>query len=207
MDMRTIIHIQDLVTSKIQTKYNQLKNKVNDILDSLREMVREYPGVVIICTMMIIFPFNDLLTISISGFLIYMAVLAKQYIKNKIEKETLENLDIDRFGNSMENKKSVIDIINEYIENCFDRDVLFFNIIDRDDYIDTETERRLLNELLDSALLNMSEEMRINLSRYVSEEGLTRIIGRRCMMVVTIFVANHNKNIYQQRDENKRIEI
>lgn len=205
--MRTIIHIQDLVTSKIQTKYNQLKNKVNDILDSLREMVREYPGVVIICTMMIIFPFNDLLTISISGFLIYMAVLAKQYIKNKIEKETLENLDIDRFGNSMENKKSVIDIINEYIENCFDRDVLFFNIIDRDDYIDTETERRLLNELLDSALLNMSEEMRINLSRYVSEEGLTRIIGRRCMMVVTIFVANHNKNIYQQRDENKRIEI
>ena len=184
-----------------------MKNKVNDILDSLREMVLEYPGVVIICTMMIIFPFNDLITISVSGFVIYMAVLAKQYIKHRIEKETLESLELDRFGSSTENKKSVIDIINEYIENCFDRDVLFFNIIDKDDYIDTETERRLLNELLDSALLNMSEDMRIKLSRYVSDEGLTRIIGRRCMMVVTIFVANHNKNIYQQRDENKRIEI
>lgn len=188
-------------------KYQQLKNKIINIIDSLKEMVLEYPGVVIICTMMIIFPFNDLLTIFISGFLIYIAVLAKQYIKNKIEKETLESLDLDRFGNSTENKKSVTDIINEYIENCFDRDVLFFNIIDRDDYIDTETERRLLNELLDSALLNMSEEMRIKLSRYISEEGLTRIIGRRCMMVVTIFVANHNKNIYQKTDDEKRIEI
>lgn len=193
--------------NKIQMKYSQFKKKVQTIIEALQKMVEEYPGVVVLCTMMIIFPFNDLITISVSGFVIYMAVLAKQYIKHRIERETLESLELDRFGNSIENKKSVIDIINEYIENCFDRDVLFFNIIDKDDYIDSETERKLLNELLDSALLNMSEEMRVKLSRYVSDEGLTRIIGRRCMIVVTIFVANHNKNIYQQRDENKRIEI
>ena len=182
--------MKELIMNKIQMKYSQFKKEMERIIEALKEMITEYPGVVILCIMIIIFPFNDLITISVSGFIIYMAVLAKQYIKHRIERETLESLELDRFGNSTENKKSIIDIINEYIENCFDRDVLFFNIIDKD-----------------SALLNMSEDMRIKLSRYVSDEGLTRIIGRRCMMVVTIFVANHNKNIYQQRDESKRIEI
>ena len=192
---------------KIQTYYKTLIQKKDNFILTLMTFASVYPGWVILCTMMIIFPFNDLISISISGAIIYLAVLSKQYIKHKIEQETLNNIDMDRFGNSAENKKSVLDIINDYIENCFDRDVLFFNIVNNDDYIDTETERRLLNELLDSALINMSDKMRLKLAIYVTDESLTRIIARRCMMVVTIFVANHNKNIYQRTNEEKRIEI
>lgn len=207
MVLTKVIQIKESISNKIQTEYNQLKKRIMNFIKNIGEMITEYPGIVVITTMLIIFPFNDLLTISISGFLIYMAILTKQYIKSRIEKETLDSIDLDRFGNSSDNKKSIMDIINDYVENCFDRDVLFFNIINKDDYIDQETERRLLNELLDSTLINMSSKMRLKLSRYISEEELTKIIGRRCMMVITIFVATHNQNIYKRTNDNKRIEL
>lgn len=207
MILTKVIQIKESISNKIQTEYNQLKKRIMNFIKNIGEMITEYPGIVVITTMLIIFPFNDLLTISISGFLIYMAILTKQYIKSRIEKETLDSIDLDRFGNSSDNKKSIMDIINDYVENCFDRDVLFFNIINKDDYIDQETERRLLNELLDSTLINMSSKMRLKLSRYISEEELTKIIGRRCMMVITIFVATHNQNIYKRTNDNKRIEL
>lgn len=207
MVLTKVIQIKESISNKIQTEYNQLKKRISNFIKNIGEMITEYPGIVVITTMLIIFPFNDLLTISISGFLIYMAILTKQYIKSRIEKETLDSIDLDRFGNSSDNKKSIMDIINDYVENCFDRDVLFFNIINKDDYIDQETERRLLNELLDSTLINMSSKMRLKLSRYISEEELTKIIGRRCMMVITIFVATHNQNIYKRTNDNKRIEL
>lgn len=207
MELTKVIQIKESISNKIQTEYNQLKKRIMNFIKNIGEMITEYPGIVVLTTMLIIFPFNDLLTISISGFLIYMAILTKQYIKSRIEKETLDSIDLDRFGNSSDNKKSIMDIINDYVENCFDRDVLFFNIINKDDYIDQETERRLLNELLDSTLINMSSKMRLKLSRYIPEEELTKIIGRRCMMVITIFVATHNQNIYKRTNDNKRIEL
>lgn len=205
--MKTFIQIKELITEKIQTCYKKFIQKKDEFVQILIDMLSIYPGWVTLGVMLIIFPFNDLISITVSGSIIYLTILCRQYIKHKIEKDTLDSIDMDRFGNSLENKKSILDIINDYIENCFDRDVLFFNVIDKDDYIDTETERRLLNELLDSSLVNMSEQMRLKLSIYVTDEALTRIIARRCMMVVTIFVANHNKNIYQRTSDEKRIEI
>jgi len=160
--------------------------------------------------MVFLFIFNDLLTIAISGSIIYLTISIRQYVRNKIEQETLNNIDLDRWGDYTEgsNKKTIMDIIGEYVESCFDRDVLFFNVINHDDYIDTETERQLLNELLDSALVNMSDQIRSKLALYTGSENLTRLIARRCMMTITIYVANHNKNIYQRiSEDNRKVEI
>ena len=182
-----------------------LSNTVKETIELSKKALETYPGYCILFFMILSFIKYDLITVSISGCIIYITILIKQYIKNKIEQENIKSIDLDRVGSIIEgsDKKSILDIINDHVENCFDRDVLFFNVIDKDDYITSEVERSLLNELLDSALINMSNEVRIKLSQYVGSDNLTHLIARRCMMVVTIFVANHNKNIYQRTKENK----
>ena len=54
----------------------------------------------------------------------------------------------------------------------------------------------------------MSDQIRSKLALYTGTENLTRLIARRCMMTITIYVANHNKNIYQRiSEDNKKVEI
>ena len=196
--------------TKLQNLLSFSINKGKDIITGIANILNTQPGYCILFAMVFLFIFNDLLTIAISGSIIYLTISIRQYIRNKIEQETLNNIDLDRWGDYTEgiNKKNIMDIIGEYVESCFDRDVLFFNVINHDDYIDTETERQLLNELLDSALVNMSDQIRSKLALYTGTENLTRLIARRCMMTITIYVANHNKNIYQRiSEDNRKIEI
>lgn len=184
---------------------NQMGIEIKNSILSLKEKIEEFPGWAILISMICFYLYNgELNSVILLGVMIYASVLSNRYIRHRIEKETLDSLDLDRISN--ENKSSILDIISKYVENCFDRDVLFYAVINNDDYIDNETERRLLDELLDSALINMSDEMRLKLSKYVGSENLIRILGRTCMTIVTIFVANHNKNIYQ-KIENKKVEI
>ena len=62
--------------------------------------------------MVFLFIFNDLLTIAISGSIIYLTISIRQYIKNKIEQEMLSNIDLDRWGDHEEDsdKKTIMDI-------------------------------------------------------------------------------------------------
>lgn len=204
------MEVKEAITKFLQNIRLLLNNLTKSATTSLKDILSNQPGYCIGLIMIFFFIKYDLLTVSISGCIIYLTIIIRQYIRNKIEQDILNNIDLDRWGDKIDgsNKKTIMDIIGEYVEECFDRDVLFFNVIQYDDYIDNETERRLLNELLDSALVNMSDQMRMKLSQYVGSDNLTHIIARRCMMTITIYVANHNKNIYQRiSDDNKKIEI
>lgn len=205
--MEKIIKVKDMSIEKIILIINSMntftKDSIVDIKNNIEENKEWY--IVILMFSLYLFSKHDLNEIVLCGVVLYGSVLMKQYIRHRIEKETLDSLDLDKISNKEKNN-SIIDILNTYIENCFDRDVLFYAVIKHDDYIDAETEKRLLDELLDSALLNMSDEVRLKLSKYLGSENLIRIMGRICMTTVTIFVANHNKNIYQ-KTENKKVEI
>ena len=94
-----------------------------------------------------------------------------------------------------DNKETITRIIDEYIENCFDRDVIFFRGISNE-YINSITEKELLKELIDNCITNMSPLIRKKLGLYFGEENIDIMIGRRCFSIVSMFVAQHNKNIY-----------
>lgn len=204
------MEIKDSVIQYLQIIKVFLDNTIKETVKFIGDLINTQPGYCIFFIMIFLFLKYDLLTVSISGCIIYLTIIIRQYVRNKIEQNILDNIDLDRWGDHIEGseKKTIMEIIGEYVESCFDRDVLFFNVIDHEDYIDNETERQLLNELLDSALVNMSDQIRAKLAQYVGEENLTKIIARRCMMTITIYTANHNKNIYQRvSDDNKKIEI
>jgi hypothetical protein len=137
---------------------------------------------------------------AVAGGILYLMVLAKRYVDHRIHKEIIDSIDIDRLmlpnDNPLRAQHSVSDIVGNYVEDCFDRDVLFFNVIKDDDYVDEPTEKRLLNELIDSVSANMSIPLREKLAMYYGEGSLDKVIGRKCLATVSLFVAKHNHKIY-----------
>ena len=123
-----------------------------------------------------------------------------EYKSNEnFDKEILKMIDIERIGftqeKNNEKKKSITDIIGEYVEDCFNRDVLFFRPYEKTQYISQDEEKLLLQELLDSAASNISPHVKEILGWYVNEDSVDKIIGRKCLQTITLFVADHNKHI------------
>lgn len=139
-----------------------------------------------------------IIDVSIGGFLLYGGSLLSKYITHRIESEKMNLIDIEKIGLSMEKERpsTVTDLIGEYVEDCFNRDVLFFYPIKDDDFVDAKTENEMLEELLDSAASNMSPLLIKKLELYVGEDNVMKIVGRKCLTTITIFVASHNHKLY-----------
>lgn len=113
--------------------------------------------------------------------------------------EKMNGIDVEKIGLTTDQpskKRSITDLIGEYVEDCFNRDVLFFHPLKDEDFVDSTTERQMLEELLDSAASNMSTLMVKKLGLYVGEDNVMKIVGRKCLTTITLFVASHNHRIY-----------
>ena len=150
-----------------------------------------------LCSIFILLGY-PILDVSVGGFLLYGGTSISKYLSHRIEKDQLDSIDIDKIGFGMEKKteRSITDLIGEYVEDCFNRDVIFFRPINDGDFVDAKTEREMLEELLDSAASNMSPLMVKKLELYVGEGNVMKIVGRKCLTTVTIFVASHNHKLY-----------
>ena len=139
-----------------------------------------------------------ILDVSIGGFLLYGGSLLSKYMVHRKEKEKMDSIDIEKIGLSTkkEGPHTVTDLIGEYVEDCFNRDVLFFHPIKDSDFVDAKTEKEMLEELLDSAASNMSPLLVKKLELYVGEGNVMKIVGRKCLTTITIFVASHNHRLY-----------
>lgn len=178
---------------------NLKNNTINMIVNNVGWVL------IFIVLLLSIYDISNILSYTLSASILYITIMIKIYLNHKIEKERLDSLDINKIGLSTDNNKNIMDILQEYVEICFDRDVLFFDPIEHDDYIDQVTEKRLLDALIDSVLINMSMDMKIKLARYIGEDNLSLILGKRCATIVTIFVATHNQAIYKGDKDNKVI--
>lgn len=154
-------------------------------------------GTIGLCSVFVLLGY-PILDISIGGFLLYGGSLLSQYMTHRVEKEKMDSIDIEKIGLSTkkEGPNTVTDLIGEYVEDCFNRDVLFFHPIKDTDFVDAKTENEMLEELLDSAASNMSKLLVKKLELYVGEGNVMKIVGRKCLTTITIFVASHNHRLY-----------
>lgn len=179
-------------------------------------LVSSYPGWCIVDLAFILVLLGlPIVDVSIATALLYGMVLLNRYTNHRMEKDTMGLVDVDRIGMSLDHnqalkKRSATDLIGEYVEDCFNRDVLFFHPLKEADFVDSTTERQMLEELLDSAASNMSPIMVKRLGLYVGEDNVMKIVGRKCLTTITMFVASHNHRIYDTReikvDANGRLE-
>lgn len=198
MDALTLIAMKDSLMMKIGEripKWRDITQKMEKVVGMINS--NRGWGTLGLCSVFILLGY-PVLDISIGGFLLYGGTVMNKYLSHRMKKDQLDSIDINKIGLGTEKKteRSVTDLIGEYVEDCFNRDVLFFRPIKDVDFVDAKTEKEMLEELLDSAASNMSPMMVKKLELYVGEGNVMKIVGRKCLTTITIFVASHNHKIY-----------
>ena len=202
MDARILMEWMDYM-NQMKPKVSKTINNVMDAIEDLLFILDSSPGwIILIFAILFLLLGLPIIGVSIGSALLYASIQLSKYVKHKKEMDLLDRIDIDRIGLSIMDpnkpltKQSITNLLGEYVEDCFNRDVLFFNPIENKDFVDSATEKRLLNELLDSATSNISPLVIKKLGLYIGEENVMKIIGRKCLAHITIFVAQHNHILY-----------
>ena len=115
---------------KIQKIYNYLKNYLSVLLDNMQNNVAY--SLIVISTILSIL-FCDKFTFFIFGIIVYILYLKKE--KFEFEKRKFEIDSIDLRYINVDNPESISKILDNYIEDCFNRDVLFPRGLKKDEYI------------------------------------------------------------------------
>ena len=179
---------------KIQKIYDYFKNYLSVLLDNMKNNV-VYSLIVISIILSILF--CDKFTFFILGIIVYILYLKKEKFEFEKRKFEIDSIDL-RFMN-VDNPESISKILDNYIEDCFNRDVLFPRGLKKDEYINATTEREMLDALLDSVTNNISIQLRNKLDLYYGKDRTDIIIGRKCFIYVSLFAANGNKSTYKLR--------
>lgn len=122
------------------------------------------------------------------GTVLYLLLLATNIFNYKKEKDAIDDIDISTF-----NKLDAV--LDNYIQNCYTRDVGFYRP-KSNDYITEKEQNKELGELLDSVAKNISPSMREKLERYYGKHNVDSILARKCLVFISLLAANNNKNIY-----------
>lgn len=208
--IQIIIDKCDKIKSFIKSKYKELKKNKKGISNFIKELI--------LMTLIVLF----LIALASSNihnqglFISFIIVIALFFITNKIvevfniyfnylkEKENLNQLDLSLTGSvtngTTENgeliQKPISQALDDHIEDILNSNILFFMNIPKNEYIRTNTEQEILNSLIDNVMKFTSKSFKKKISLYYGEENIDILIGRRCLIIVSLFVANHNKNIY-----------
>lgn len=208
--VQIIVDKYDKIKSFIKSKYKELKKNKKGISSFIKELI--------LMTLLILF----LIALASSNihnqglFISFIIVIALFFITNKIveifniyfnylkEKENLNQLDLNLTGSITnglsENgeliQKPISQALDDHIEDILNSNILFFMNIPKNEYIRTNTEQEILNSLIDNVMKFTSKSFKKKISLYYGEENIDILIGRRCLIIVSLFVANHNKNIY-----------
>ncbi len=101
----------------------------------------------------------------------------------------IELVEFDQF-------KELDKVLDKYIEECYNRDVGFFNPTAVSDYISENEQIRLMKELKDSVASNMSEVFKNKLELYYGKDRVPNILSTKCFIFITLMAAGNNKAIY-----------
>ena len=194
--VRAANEITDLKNSFV-LNWIVFKKWLKDSSIKLLDQIQIKPGVSIIVFAMIfsLFNPNNMGTIYFWCAVLYAFVLSNRKIEYKREKDRIDAIDL----NKLIGEDSIHVLLNEYVAQCFERDVLFFRGLQPKEYINTKSEKEMLDALLDSVSSNMSISLKNKLDMYYGVGRTDIILGRMCLEYVSLFVANNNKSIYPNK--------
>lgn len=191
---------------KISFKYFNITNKLSELKYKIKNFISKYfkdgldwisnhKGISLIILFLIMIFITKEYGISLFGIIIYLLILKKE--KNDHEKE-MDYLKLIDFKLLDDTENGLSSILDKYITDCFNRDVVFFRGIKEKEYINAKDEKEMLDTLMNSAVSNISPLLRKKIDLYYGEGQSDIIIGRKCFIVVSLFVASKNKAIYNK---------
>lgn len=191
---------------KISFNYFNITNKLSDLKFKIKSFISKYykvgldwifnhKGISLIALFILMIFLTKEYGIALFGIIIYLLILKKE--KNDHEKE-MDYLKLIDFKLLDDTENGLSSILDKHISECFNRDVVFFRGIKDKEYINTKDEKEMLDTLMNSAVSNISPLLRKKIDLYYGEGQSDIIIGRKCFIVVSLFVANNNKAIYNK---------
>ena len=209
MNIKYILEKIDSFKSNIINIYTKIQNKIPNILEILKIISYTIAGLFIflilsssnisnqniISTILVLATIFLLFNKFIEAFNLYISYLKEENNLNNFDLNlTGSNTKITIDGNII--PKSISQALDDHIEDILNSNILFFMNIKDTEYIRANTEQEILNSLIDNVMKFTSPIFKKKLSLYYGEENIDILIGRRCLIIVSLYIANHNKNIY-----------
>ena len=211
MDANNVLDAVDNVKESIKSREHRVSTASKSFLRKISDFLsrNKYTILVLSVILSIVLSSNPFLwlTTILGASILYMVPILKEYIEYKKEKELMDSIDLTLIGHTLEkedtlNKRSLYDLLSEYVTNCFERDVIIFFNLRPGDVVNSKLEEELLEELEDSAIRNMGPLLRKKLELYFGKGRVDIIIGRLCFLTVSIYAANSKKNILSSKPLN-----
>lgn len=195
--------------AELYSKYDNFRNAVKGLfttfflnlkigLDFILKNILDHKGLYILIASIAIFLISgDYIFPFVWATVLYLLTLAYRYLDYKKEKELLDLIKFDQF-------QELDKILDAYIEECYNRDVGFFNPKIINDYISEKEQIRLMQELKNSVASNMSKSFRKKFELYYGEDRLDSILSTKCFIYITLLAAGNNSSIYQNNFNNNK---
>lgn len=183
----------------IINKYRNFKIDTSNRFVSIFRSAMNNKGLsILILSILLSILTGDKFTYFFWGTILYLLIHHTNRIKEEKKSDKLKDIDFKLLGAGEESLSAILD---QFIADCFNRDVIFFRGIKDKEYINDKDEKEMLNSLLNSVASGLSPILRDKLELYYGDQ-LDRILARKCFITVSLFVANNNKNIYNTPNQN-----
>lgn len=195
--------------AELYSKYDNFRNAVKGLFttfflnlkigtDSILKNILDHKGLYILIASIAIFLISgDYIFPFVWATVLYLLTLAYRYLDYKKEKELLDLIKFDQF-------QELDKILDAYIEECYNRDVGFFNPNIINDYVSEKEQIRLMQELKNSVASNMSRSFRKKMELYYGDDRLDSILSTKCFIYITLLAAGNNSSIYQNTFTNNK---
>lgn len=195
--------------AELYSKYDNFRNAVKGLfttfflnlkigIDSILKNILAHKGLYILIASIAIFLISgDYIFPFVWATVLYLLTLAYRYLDYKKEKELLDLIKFDQF-------QELDKILDAYIEECYNRDVGFFNPKIINDYVSEKEQIRLMQELKNSVASNMSRSFRKKIELYYGNDRLDSILSTKCFIYITLLAAGNNSSIYQNTFTNSK---
>ena len=179
--------------------YITRKTNIKNNIINLYNLSMDNKGIsILILSIILSLITQDKFTFFFWGTILYLLINHTKKVEDKKESDILKEIDFKLLGSGDDSLSALLD---QFIADCFNRDVIFFRGIKDKEYINDKDEKEMLNSLLNSVAGGLSPILRDKLALYYGEQ-LDRILARKCFITVSLFVANNNKNIYNTPNQN-----
>lgn len=194
---------QYLYTIEVRKFFHKVENLYKDILHVISLVcgnIKKYTGVWVMILSSLMYIYNGNIYESIIlGLSIYIMNLIYRYYKHKTYIDVLDRVDLEDLEKTLlsKNGDTLLDLI---IEDCFSRNLVLYHSYSLKGYINSTEERKILENLLDSIALYLSPDVKKKLQLYYGS-SLENILTEKCLIRVSVYAADHNKEFQKERFE------
>ena len=180
------------INDKIDDKWKGLQYS----LSKLSYYIRHNRGstILIACFMMyLVIGCDYMVSISFSGFLIYISLLLRELLDHKKEKDDLDSIDLSYFQTA---DKDLEDPLDGYVDMCINEYMLLNRGYQNESYIKEKEEAEIRKGVIELLATNMGPSIKKKFELYYGNGQVESILARKCFIRIALYVANINKNTY-----------